>query len=210
MGRADRWAVGLLGLLLVAALAFGWRAARRPAPPPMRRAGGLDLQGGVALRQGIDPLHPPGLPPGARIDPVSGLLIDVALGSHPGEQALSWPELRPANAIQSASDLPAALRALDGRRVVMAGFLMPLYALHEMREFALVGSHYTCCFARPPGLGDQVIVRLAPSAQAQALTVKPLRIQDRLRVLPQSLYDSGKGPLISLFELVDAHASPLE
>ena len=106
--------------------------------------------------------------------------------------------------------MPASIRVLHGKRVVLAGFLMPLYAMRNIREFALVGSHYTCCFAKPPGLGDQIIVKLARGARAQELTIKPLRVSGILKIVPQHLYDSGKGPLISLFQIVEAQASELE
>lgn len=213
MSPLDRLAVACLGVLLIAAISMGWRASVRPAPGPAAKGSGphgIDIQAGVALRQGVDPLRPPGLPEGARIDVETGLLLDVDLKPRGEEQALPWTALTGANDAQTEADLPASVRALHGKRVVLAGFLMPLYALRNIREFALVGSHYTCCFAKPPGLGDQMIVKLARGAAAQELTVKPLRISGIFRIVPQHLYGSGKGPLIALFEIVDARATLFE
>jgi hypothetical protein len=126
------------------------------------------------------------------------------------ELVLDWSQLSAANGLEADAVVPASLTALDGRRIVMAGFLMPLYAVRNIREFALVGSHYTCCFARPPELGDQVIDKLAPGASPLGLTIQPLAVRGTLRIRKQHLQAEGRGPLISLIDVEGAEATALE
>ena len=126
------------------------------------------------MRAGIDPLNPPGMPAGSRIDPETGYLAGVPLNPRPGETELPWALLAGANGLTDPAALSDPIKALDGKAVVLPGFLMPLYRWKAIREFALVGSHFTCCFDRPPGLGDAAIVKLAEDAPSMELTVRPL------------------------------------
>ena len=214
MTLLERLAVVLVGSAVAWSVYVGGRAAGTPDPDatraPRPNPHGIMMEAGVAARSGIDPLRPPGLPAGASIDPETGLIVGIFLQPAPGEEALAWPTLGAVNDLPEGAAVPEAIEALDGRRVLMAGFLMPLYALTNIREFALVGSHYTCCFARPPGLGDQIIVKLRPGAAGLELMVKPLRVSGTLHLRPQHLYESGEGPLISLFEIHDAEAALLD
>lgn len=214
MSTFERLAVLVVGLLVAVGVYTGARTALSASRPdtskPSPNPHGLAMAAGVAARKGIDPLRPPGMPEGARIDPETGFMIGLGLEAGPGESVVPWPRLAPANDVRSRAGLPPDVTALDGARVVMAGFLMPLYKLRDIDEFALVGSHYTCCFARPPGLGDQIIVKLAPGAARMQLTVRPLRVRGTLRIRPKHLLESGEGPLISLFEIDAAQADLLE
>lgn len=215
MSTSERIAVAVLGCLLAGAVYAGARAAIQPAPTTRSEDGrpnphGLILDAGVAMRRGVDPLNPPGMPSGARIDPRTGLLTGVALEADAGERHLDWTTLAAADAATSIESLSPSLRSLDGARVLVAGFLMPLYAMHDIREFALVGSHYTCCFGTPPGLGGQILVTLRSGETGLEPTVKPLRVRGRLRIRELRLHEGEGAPLVSLFEIVEARAGFLE
>ena len=214
MTKLEILAVALVGILLVGAVSVGTRQGRASmtrAPAPVGvDPHGLGRQVGRNARQGIDPLRPPGLPPGVTIDPTTGFLSGLGLAPRAGEEVLTWQRLQPLNEVTRVGQVPLALAQLDGRRVVMAGFLMPLYKLRDIDEFAFVGSHYTCCFERMPGLGDQVVVTLADGETPMQLTVKPIRVRGTLRLKPKHWYASGEGPLLSLFEIEDAEAAPLQ
>ena len=197
-----------VGVILLGSVYAGTQRAWRPSAPIDRERVALPHGELVARargsRAGIDPYNPPGLPAGASIDRETGLLVGLDLA--PGEGVLTpgWTLLADGNEAARAADLPAEVRALDGKRVVLAGFMMALYALRDIREFALVGSHTKCCFGVPPGVGDQVIVTVPDGADGLELTLHPLRVEGTFRVRPQHLYRDGSGPLIWLYEVVDA------
>lgn len=213
MTRLELLAVILVGVALAWSLSVGVSEGRESMRPsmPVRPGDPHGLaQAGRAARQGIDPLRPPGLPEGVTIDPVTGFLAGLGLEPRDGEEVLTWHLLQPLNNVRDLSDVPDDLRALDGRKVVMAGFLMPLYKLRDIRSFAFVGSHFTCCFERMPGLGDQIVVTLRDSAPSMQLTVKPIRVRGTLKLKPKHWFESGKGPLLSVFEIEDAEAGFLK
>ncbi|QUW00719.1 DUF3299 domain-containing protein [Chloracidobacterium sp. MS 40/45] len=54
---------------------------------------------------------------------------------------------------------PAALQALDGRQVEIAGFALPLYSPTGETEFLLTQSANGCCFGAPPMLQHMILVR---------------------------------------------------
>jgi hypothetical protein len=201
-----------VGLCVFGAVFVGARAeGGAPAPSDRQRVlqpHGALLEQGRNARKGVDPFRPPGLPPGVGIDPETGLMLGLDLKPADGEQAPSWALLAKANAVSKLADLPASVRALDGKRVVFGGFMMALYALRDIREFALVGSHTKCCFGIPPGVGDQIVVRIARRAEGLALTLAPLRVAGTFRIRPQHLYRDGSGPLIWLYEIVGARVVP--
>ncbi len=87
---------------------------------------------------------------------------------------------------------------------------MALYDLRAMREFLLVGSHYTCCFGTPPGFGDQIRVALHPRLRGLDATPAPVRVAGTLRIHPEHLFEKGRGPLIGLFRIVDAEVVPYD
>ncbi|MDA1194501.1 MAG: DUF3299 domain-containing protein [Planctomycetota bacterium] len=206
----DLLLAGIGALILVGAVYVGARASTVEVEARTRVTlpHGELVAAAQAARAGVDPYNPPGLPPGASIDPETGLLQGLDLAPPANTATPSWPLLATANEAATVADLPADLRALDGRQVVLGGFMVALYELRGIREFALVGSHTACCFGIPPGLGDQVVVRLPRGARGLALTLAPLRVVGTFQIRPQHQYPDGSGPLIWLYEVVNATAEP--
>lgn len=215
MPGIDRIAVVLVGGVLAAAVFFAASRTLHTTPPgafalpPRSDDPHGALRAGAAVRAGVDPLRPPGLPEGVLIDPDTGLMTGAFLGAESGEEAVPWQRLKPADGVPNAASLPADLKALDGKTVVLAGFLMPLYEIRRIREFLLVGSHYACCFGTPPGLGGMAIVRLAPKIEALEPTLAPIRIRGRMKIREHRQGPGPDEPLLLLFEIEDAEAGPL-
>ena len=183
--------------------------AFRP-PTPMDDPHGRAFAAAAGSRAGIDPLRPPGLPAGVTIDPATGLLSGADLAPGPDEPVVTWTRLSPADRATSAASLPDDLRGLDGQRAVMAGFLMPLYEVDQIRQFLLVGSHYACCFGKPPGLGGMVMVKLDRRAPALRPLLAPLRVVGTLRIREQRQGPRPDDDLLLLFEIEHARAAPLK
>jgi len=55
---------------------------------------------------------------------------------------------------------PEYVLALDGRRVVLRGFMLPDVDFENIRTFHLVRSLWACCFGAPPGPNEVVRVTL--------------------------------------------------
>jgi hypothetical protein len=71
--------------------------------------------------------------------------------------------------------LPDSIRALHGTKVVLGGFLLPLYEYDDIKEFFLVASHMSCCFGIPAGLNGQVYVKVKGD-RGLPNTSEPLRV----------------------------------
>jgi hypothetical protein len=97
--------------------------------------------------------------------------------------------------------LPDSLKALDGRKVVMHGFLLPLYEWDDIREFGLVANHMSCCFGMPPGINGQVFVKLS-GKEGLPNTSEPLRVVGTFRV--KEIQESGF--VLAIYAIEDAEA----
>jgi hypothetical protein len=78
--------------------------------------------------------------------------------------------------------IPDEVKALDGKRVVIAGFMRPL-TMHEglVTSFLLLKSEPQCCMSGPPQLNEWVIVRMT-SGGVKSLPEKPVAVCGKLSV----------------------------
>jgi hypothetical protein len=188
----------LASLAFVAGLSYGVKSNRAPLVPtppwgtPFGPAGGTG--GGAA--GGF-----PGLPRGLTVD-ANGMLVVPDLKPEPGSVLLDWDTLLTFAYRQETgmANLPDALRALEGKRVTLVGFLMPLYSFTDIRQFAFVGSHWSCCFGRPAGLNGTLNVTLAADQKSLEQTLEPLRVVGTFRAREEK----EAGFLLSVFSLDDA------
>lgn len=122
------------------------------------------------------------LPAGLRIDPATGLLLGVVPPDVPGTKPLTWELLRTYEYRPGLEGLPESIADLDGRRVVMIGFLMTVFEYDDIHEFHLVASHWSCCYGVPPGLEGAVHVKLGEGEDGLPNTIKPLRVIGTLKI----------------------------
>ena len=54
--------------------------------------------------------------------------------------------------------MPKELEKLNGKRVVMAGFMFPIYEVENIKTFYLVKSLWSCCYGQPPDINGLVRV----------------------------------------------------
>jgi len=81
--------------------------------------------------------------------------------------------------------IPAAIQALNGRKVFCEGFMIPTEMKGDkVAEFVLVKSRLSCCFGVIPRANEWVLVR--PKAGQEAAYIKdvPLKVSGVLRVAP--------------------------
>ncbi|MFQ5504455.1 MAG: DUF3299 domain-containing protein [Planctomycetota bacterium] len=56
--------------------------------------------------------------------------------------------------------MPEVIKKLDQKRVVMAGFMLPIDEVEDIKSFYLVKSLWSCCFGTPPDVNGLVRVEV--------------------------------------------------
>lgn len=186
-----------LGAAMVLLWFQGVEDAASAATPTAAEAGIMATGGELALPQ-ID------LPPGLRIDPATGLLMGVTLPQIEGVKGVTWELLRTYEYQPGLKGMPEDIKNLDGKKVVMIGFLMTLFEYDDIKDFHLVASHWSCCYGVPPGLDGAVRVRLDPKQEGLPNTIKPIRVIGTLRV--KEVREDESGIVWAIYSMDDAEA----
>ena len=194
----------ILGTVLVLILWFEGYHDAADATPAGEADGGLALGAPRPILSTNDPAGAGGLnlPPGVRIDQATGLLMGVVPPDIPGVEPVTWELLRTYEHQPEMAGLPESIKKLDGKRIVMIGFLMTVFEFSDIHEFHLVASHWSCCYGVPPGLESAVHVKLADGEKGLENTMKPLRVIGTLRV--GEMKESGI--IYAIYRLEDAEA----
>lgn len=102
----------------------------------------------------------------------------------------------PATADRVLRQIPADIRALDGKTVVVTGFMLPVKVEAGVTtEFLLMASSQLCCFGITPAMNAWVTVTMPKGTLAKQDV--PLSFRGRLRVAPH--WDNGW--LSSIYQL---------
>lgn len=114
-------------------------------------------------------------------------IVDVGTGATPAQIA----------AAKATDQVPGWLRAYDGRRVVLTGFMLPLQ-LEDGRttKFFLMKDVNSCCYGATPNMNDYVSVSVKGKGIPVAMDV-PVRLLGVFRI--EQKYESDY--LVSLFEM---------
>jgi hypothetical protein len=111
----------------------------------------------------------------------------------------SWTEAAPAGEarkvtfktlstypVEAAGEaVPAAFRELNGARVVVTGYVLPLsYANGRTRQFMLMRSQASCCFGLPPKANEFVLVTTEAEEGVPAIQDVPAAMTGVFRVEP--------------------------
>ena len=190
-----------MGGVLGYGVAQGSRAAEPTTRTPVTISAGPQGGTGGAAAFGL-----PNLPPGLTLD-ANGMIRGLDRRTAPGTVGVEWEPLGAYSytSERGLTDLPADLRALDGKRVTLIGFMMPLYEFDDMTQFALVGSHWSCCFGRMPKISELLNVTLAAGQTPLKNTLEPLRVVGTFRA--KEVKESGF--ILSIFSIEDAEAGSL-
>jgi hypothetical protein len=85
--------------------------------------------------------------------------------------------------------VPAEIRALDGRKVLVTGFMLPMQLEGPLTtEFLLVATSMLCCYGVVPPMNQWIVVKMVRGGVKPQQDV-PLSFFGTLRVQPR--YDSG-------------------
>ena len=70
----------------------------------------------------------------------------------PFEDLSSWPYQ------DGLKGMPEGVKKLDGLKVMMTGFMLPIDEVENIKQFLLVQSLWSCCFGQPPDINGIVRV----------------------------------------------------
>jgi hypothetical protein len=88
----------------------------------------------------------------------------------------------PAAITAAMTQIPARIQGLDGRRVMVTGYMLPLKMTgNRVSEFLLVSSPMICCFGTVPQMNNWIVVRMS-GAGAPILMDSPIQFFGRLHV----------------------------
>lgn len=208
----ERTITGLASLVFVLALihgartsadAYGERVEERAELRNAQRFGRSQFLGASGGANGM-------LPGGLRVDPATGLLVGTRITVPEGTRGVPWEVLRAFDyaKAEGLDNVPETIKSLDGQRVAMMGFLWANYDVTDIREFGLVGSHWSCCYGMPPGLSDVVDVTLTAGSPGLERTRNPVRVEGIFHV--KESRDPEFDHLMSIYQISDATVTIIE
>lgn len=136
---------------------------------------------------------------------VSLLVLAASLASHAHEYAtelpqgfvrLSYADLQPAEG-ETTTSVPDSAHALNGRDVLLKGYIYPGKQQHGLVQFLLVRDQGDCCFGGNPKITDRVLVQLADPTGID-FTPYLVKVAGRFRVQPAGTADLQGGVLYHL------------
>lgn len=82
-----------------------------------------------------------------------------------------------------ADQIPASVRQLNGRTVVIRGFMVPtIFENDGVLSFILVKDQMLCCFGVMPKMNEWIDVRMAEGHRADFFSDRPVTVMGRLEV----------------------------
>jgi len=105
------------------------------------------------------------------------------LAAFPYVVRMEHPDGQDGRAVMVTDDrLPDSIRALDGRRVAVAGYVMPLRTQSRgVTEFLLVRDLLSCCFGSNPQMNHWIHVSM-PRGEFRPVISRPATVRGILRV----------------------------
>ncbi len=186
----DRWLVIVGTALALGVLGYGVAAGAAQAPTTV-----VVVMAPLPTLAPVPPAATPAVTPNAPTTP-------PAPAPAPGANGLAevdWATLTAYEYQQGLAGLSDRIKALDGRRVSMGGFLMPIYEFDDIHEFALVPNHQSCCFGIPAGLNGQIYVKIS-GKRGLPNTNEPLRVTGTFRA--KEIKEAGY--VLAIYAIEDA------
>jgi hypothetical protein len=103
------------------------------------------------------------------------------------------------------TDIPADVKALNGAKVRLRGFMIPLTQAENITDFALVPSLVGCCFGQPPGVQHTITCRTA-KGEAVQYSVDECSVEGTVSINVKR----DQGYTYSIFELDVTSVKPLD
>jgi hypothetical protein len=106
------------------------------------------------------------------------------------EEISSWPYE------EALLGMPQQIKKLDGRNVLMTGFMLPIDEVEDIKEFLLVESLWSCCYGQPPDING--IVRVVMKGDARIdYQFDPIKVTGQFKV--EATFEDGY--CVDIFQL---------
>jgi hypothetical protein len=141
-------------------------------------AGVLALAGPALRAEGAGAARAPALTQDGYLKAGFDLLGSFDFSTPEADSAITTPA-----AIQAAiAQIPPRIQRLDGSRVMVTGYMLPLTMTgNKVNVFLLVSSPMICCYGTVPQMNNWIVVRMA-GAGAPVLMDTPVQFFGRLHV----------------------------
>lgn len=96
---------------------------------------------------------------------------------------LSFEEISSWTYEDGLKGMPAELDKLDGKKVLMTGFMLPIDVVENIKEFLLVESLWSCCYGQPPDINGVVRVILQGGKRTD-YEFDPIKLVGTFRIQP--------------------------
>jgi hypothetical protein len=93
----------------------------------------------------------------------------------PFDELDSWPYE------DGLKGMPKRVKELDGKKVLMTGFMLPIDEVQNIKEFLLVKSLWSCCYGQPPDI-DGIVRVVMPKGKTTDYFFDPLKIVGTFKV----------------------------
>ena len=93
----------------------------------------------------------------------------------PFDTLTSWPYE------DGLKGMPKEVKDLDGKKVLMTGFMLPIDEVRNIKEFLLVQSLWSCCYGQPPDINGIVRV-VMPKNKRTDYMFDPLKVIGTFKV----------------------------
>jgi hypothetical protein len=100
-------------------------------------------------------------------------------------------------------NIPPDVTAMNGSKIRLAGYMIPMDQAESITQFALVPSLFSCCFGQPPQIQHTIVVHV-PKGKAVSYYPDEISVEGTLRV------DEKKedGFIVSIFEVDTTSVKP--
>ena len=106
------------------------------------------------------------------------------------EEISSWPYE------DALLGMPKQVGKLNGKNVLMTGFMLPIDEVEDIKEFLLVQSLWSCCYGQPPDING--IVRVVMKGDARIdYQFDPIKVTGKFKV--EATFEDGY--CVDIFQL---------
>jgi hypothetical protein len=158
---------------------------------PAARAQDVSTKGAPAVRgTAIDAIVPTPAAPAAKTEAIQTTMVGGQAYLHVDFQLLaSYPFDTPNEKVtndtaiaQVEKQIPAQIKALDGKKVMIRGFMVPVKEVQgRSTEFLIVRDQPTCCYSGMTTITEFVSVKV-PGQGVESIMDQPVTVQGKLHV----------------------------
>lgn len=106
--------------------------------------------------------------------------------------------------VDATQYFPQWLKALDGQRIRIRGFMYPAFEVTGMKSFTLVRDNEICCFKKQPTIYDIIKINMAKDTTTDFVHNMPVDVEGVFQIVPKT----DDNELFQLYRITDANVQP--